>query len=118
VKATDNGVPARSSSQWITISVKEPPPPAKEPVKFDVASQSVVTALLSGKNRPPEAWVLSKTDGKNFTLRKGDPLKLGGIEGFVTEVGANYVEFETQGRRWLVGLDESIADAYQRGQTD
>lgn len=117
LKATDSGLPPKSSTQLLTINVKEPPPPAKEPVKFDVASQSVVTALIVGKNGP-EAWVHSKTDDKKFYLHKGDQLKLGGIEGKVMDVGANYVEFETESRRWVVGLDESIADAFNRGQID
>jgi len=117
VKATDSGFPPKSSTQLLTINVKEPPPPAKEPVQFDVASQSVVTALIVGKNGP-EAWVHSKTDDKKFYLHKGDQLKLGGVEGQVMEVGANYVEFETASRRWVVGLDESIADAFNRGQVD
>jgi preprotein translocase subunit YajC len=51
-------------------------------------------------------------------LQKGDTLKLGGIEGLVTDLGTNYIEFETEGRRWLVGTDESIADAFKRGQVD
>lgn len=117
LKATDSGLPPRSATQLLTIVVKELPPPAKEPVKFDVASQSVVTALIVGKNGP-EAWVHSKTDDKKFYLHKGDQLKLGGVEGQVIEVGANYVEFETESRRWVVGLDESIADAFNRGQID
>jgi hypothetical protein len=117
VKATDNGIPAKSSVQTLTIKVTEPPPPVKEPIKFDVASQTMVTALIVGKNGP-EAWVHSKTDDKKFYLHKGDQLKLGSVEGQVVEVGANYVEFETDNRRWVVGLDESIADAYSRGQVD
>jgi hypothetical protein len=117
LKATDSGLPPKSSTQLLTINVKELPPPAKEPVMFDVASQSVVTALLVGKNGP-EAWVHSKTDDKKFYLHKGDQLKLGGIEGKVVDIGLNYVEFETESRRWVVGQDESIADAFNRGQID
>jgi len=117
VKATDSGIPARSTVQSLTINVKELPPAAKEPVKYDIASQAMVTALITG-SKGPEAWVLSKTESKTFYLRKGDDLKLGGVQGKVLEVGANYVEIETEGRKWLVGLDESLADAFSRGQTD
>ncbi|MCF7963103.1 MAG: Ig domain-containing protein [Pirellula sp.] len=117
VKVTDTGIPAKSALQTLTLSVKEMPPPAPPANKFDVASQATVTALIVGRSGP-EAWVLSKTDDKKYYLRKGDQLKLGGVQGQVIDVGANFVELETEGRRWLVGLDESLADAYKRGQED
>ena len=117
VKITDTGIPARSTVQTLTVNVKELPKPEKEPIKFDVASQAIVTALIVGRSGP-EAWVLSKTDDKKYYLHKGDQLKLGGVQGQVIDVGANFVELETDGRRWLVGLDESLADAYKRGQED
>ncbi len=117
VKVTDTGIPAKSALQTLTLSVKEMPPPAPPANRFDVASQATVTALIVGRSGP-EAWVLSKTDDKKYYLRKGDQLKLGGVQGQVIDVGANFVELETDGRRWLVGLDESLADAYKRGQED
>jgi hypothetical protein len=40
------------------------------------------------------------------------------VIGKVVAVGANYAEFESDGRRWTVGLDESLADAYRRSQID
>jgi hypothetical protein len=116
VKATDSGIPSRSAFQSLMINVKEPKAP-KEEIKFDVASQSFVTALLSGRDGP-EAWVESKTETKTYHLRKGDTLKLGGVEGKVTEIGQNYMELETSGRKWTVALDETLADAYTRSQTD
>lgn len=117
VKVTDSGIPSRTAQQTVTFKVKEVPTPPPPPVQFDVASQAMVTALIAGKNGP-EAWVLSKTESKTIYLRQGDQLKLGGVEGKVIEVGSNFVEFETAGRRWLVGLDETLADAYSRGQND
>jgi hypothetical protein len=72
--------------------------------------------LASGK--VPEAWILSKTESKTYQLKKGDQLKLGGVEGQVIEIGLNYLELDTKGRRWTVGLAENIAEAYSRGQSD
>lgn len=118
VLAKDTGVPSRSITKALTIKVSEPPPPKKEAPKFDIASQAFVSALIMGSNGVPEAWIRSKTDSKTFYLRKGDQLKLGDVVGKVEEVGANFLELETEGKRWLVGLDESLADAYQRSQTD
>ncbi len=117
VQATDNGIPKKSSTQLVTVKVNPLPPVPPPPIQFDVASQAHVTALIVGLNGP-EAWILSKTESKTYKLVKGDQLKLGGVTGLVKEVGANYLELETEGRRWLVGLDESLADAYSRTATN
>lgn len=117
VRASDSGIPARSSVQMISIRVAEPPPPAKEPPKFDVASQAYLTALISD-TRGPAAWVRSKTEGKTLQLRKGDDLKLGNVIGKVIDVRPDFLELETEGKRWTVGLDESIADAYKKSIDD
>ncbi len=117
IQATDSGIPRKSSTQSLTIKVTPLPPPPPSPIQFDVASQALVTALIVGRNGP-EAWILSKTESKTYKLLKGDQLKLGGVTGLVKEVGANYVELETDGKRWLIGLDETLADAYSRSKTD
>jgi len=51
-------------------------------------------------------------------LREGENLKLGDIQGKVISIGANFIELETEGKRWTVGLDEPLADAYKRGLED
>ena len=117
VQVTDNGIPRKSSLQSLTINVKPLPPAQKPPVQFDVASQAMITALIFGGDAP-EAWIQSKTESKTYKLRKGDQLKLGGVNGLVKEVGANYMELETEGRKWVVGLDESLAEAYARSKSD
>jgi len=117
VQATDNGIPRKSSTQSLTINVKPLPPTPPAPIQFDVASQAMVTALIVGRSGP-EAWIYSKTESKTYKLAKGDQLKLGGVTGLVKDVGANYVELETEGRVWLIGLDETLADAYSRSTTD
>lgn len=118
--ATDNGIPQGWSTQKLVIEVVDPvkppdPPPA--PPKFDVASQAEVSALVAGRNGP-EAWVRSKLEGKTFYLKVGDELNLGEVHGKVVSVGANYMEVETEGKRWTVGLDESLADAFKRMNID
>ncbi len=117
VQVTDNGIPRKSSLQSLTIKVNPLPPAQKPPVQFDVASQAMITALMFDGDAP-EAWIQSKTESKTYKLRKGDQLKLGGVNGLVRKVGANYVELETEGRKWVVGLDESLAEAYARSKSD
>ncbi len=118
-RVTDTGIPSRSAEQELTISVVDPPPmvePKKE-VKMDVASQAEVSALVAGRDGP-EAWVRSKLEGKTLNLKVGDKLTLGSVEGTVVAIGANYMELETSGQKWTVGLDESLADAFRRMKVD
>jgi hypothetical protein len=117
IVATDSGIPVKSSKQLVTVKVKEPPPPEKPIPKFDIASQATLTGLLAGQDGL-EVWVFSKTESKTLKLREGDELKLGDIVGKVLKIGANYIEVETDGKRWTIGTDESVADAFKRGQID
>ena len=117
IVATDSGIPVKSSKQQVTVKVKEPPPPEKPIPKFDIASQAKLTGLVSGREGP-EGWVISKTEGKTLRLREGDELKLGDVVGKIVKIGATYMEVETDGKRWTIGTEESIADAFKRGQID
>lgn len=112
----DSGIPQGWNTQKLTIEVVEPPPPpppAKVPPKFDIASQAEVSGLVAGRNGP-EVFIRSKLEGKTLNLKVGDKLSLGSVEGTVVNIGANYIEVETEGKKWTVGLDESLADAYRR----
>jgi len=120
LRAIDSGLPSTFAEQKLTIVVIDPPPPIEPPKpepKMDIAAQAFVSALLAGREGP-EAWVRSRLDGKTIYLKKGDKLSLGSVEGTVVGVGANYIELETDGVTWTVGLDESLADAYQRMKAD
>ncbi len=117
VKATDSGLPSKSATQLLTIQVKPPPPPRVEPPKFDVASQAKLTGLVTD-GVGPEAWIFSLTEGKLHKLREGAEMVLGDVKGKVVSVGANYMEVETDGRKWTIGLEEAVSDAYKRGMID
>lgn len=119
IVAKDTGIPAMSSLQKLTIDVQEPkaaPPPAKEK-NFDIAAQAEVTAFLASGGKA-EVWIHSKTDSKVYNLKVGDDLKLGSVTGKIIAIGATFAEIETDGRRWTVGQDESLADAYRRSDID
>jgi len=117
--AKDDGIPFRTSSQTVSIKVIDvPPKPPEDKPKFDVASQSFVNAFLTGVKGQPEVWIRSKIEDKTLQLKIGDELKLGGVVGKCTAIGATYAEFETEGKRWIVGMDESLADAYRRMEVD
>ncbi len=75
---------------------------------MDVASQAQLSGLVTGRDGP-EAWVQSKLEGKTINLKVGDKLSLGSVGGTVVAIGANYLELETDGKKWTVGLDENLA---------
>jgi hypothetical protein len=115
--AIDTGIPQQRSEQDLTIEVVDPPEPEKPAPKLDIALQAEVSAFVT-REGVPEAWIRSKLEGKTVYLKVGDELSLGSVQGKVVAVGANYMELETSGKRWTVGLDESLADAFRRLSID
>jgi hypothetical protein len=101
--------------------IDPPPPPAPkvEEPKFDPATQSRVSAVLGGR-KGPEAWIRSMTDGKTFELAVGDDFELGTIKAKVVSINLkeSFVELETDGRRWTVGMDSTLTEAFAKSQVD
>lgn len=122
VRATDSGLPAKSSDYTLAFKVVDPPPPptkVEEPPKFDPATQSRVSAVLGGREGP-EAWIRSLTDGKTIELSVGEDFELGTIKAKVVSINVkeSFIELETEGRRWTVGMDDSLTDAFEKSKLD
>jgi hypothetical protein len=95
VAVSDDGLPSKSKSQTIKVSVKEPPPPEKvveAPKKpsFDLAKYTVLTAVLSVNNNA-EVWLLVQPTGETRKLQTGDSFEIGSIKGEVSEIGIDDV---------------------------
>jgi hypothetical protein len=119
VAVKDDGLPAMAAEETFLISIVEKPDPPEVVVEkeYDKAKQAFVTAFLSGR-KGPTVWVKSMLEGKTLKLVKGDQLEIGDVKGKIIEIGATFVELETDDRHWLIGMDESVADAYQRSMID
>lgn len=122
VRAQDDGWPRQATEEKLTLKVQDPPEPEKpepEPPKFDAASQAFVSALLSGRSGP-EAWIRSRTEGKTLYLSEGSDFAIGSLKGKVVSINLkeDYVELETDGSHWTVGMDVSLADAYAKSRID
>lgn len=122
VRATDDGLPAKSADYKLAFKVVDPPPPPAptvEPPKFDAASQSRVTALVGGRDGP-EVWVRSLTEGKSFQLSEGEDFEVGSIKAKVVSINLkeSFAEFETDGMRWLVGMDSTLKEAFEKSKAD
>jgi hypothetical protein len=121
VEASDTGWPSAVTTEKLVFHVKDPPPeePKVEPPKFDVASQAFVTGLTSGRDGR-KLWIRSRTDGKSFTLGEGSEFELGTIKAKVISINTkeDYATLETDGIRWTVDMETSLADAYRKGLED
>ncbi|MCR9294535.1 MAG: hypothetical protein NXI32_17595 [bacterium] len=122
VEAADNGWPSAVTTEKLVLNVKEPPKPpepVQEPPKFDVASQAFVTGLTSGRDGR-KLWIRSRTDGKFLTLGEGSEFELGEIKAKVLSIniGEDYALLESDGMRWTVDMETSLAEAFKRGMED
>lgn len=118
IEAIDDGLPAAKTQQKVVLKVVDPvavEPPKVEP-QFDVASQAYVSALLGGRERN-EVWIRSKTDNKYFVAVKGDDISVGSVKGKIIDVNVEeqFAELETEGRRWILSMDDvSLQAAFKR----
>lgn len=120
IRVSDEGYPPAASTKRLALKVTErppAPPPAPTQPEFDKATQTRLTALISGRDGP-QAWFTSRLEDRTTVLGVGDKLDMHGIIATVVEIGSSYVELESGERRWTIGQDESLADAYRRGQID
>lgn len=122
VSATDSGWPRASTEEKLVVSVVDPPPPEEkkpEPPKFDTATQTYLTGLTGGRTGK-KVWIRSRTDGKSLELKEGSDFELGSVQAKVIEINLDedFVELESEGRRWILDMDMSLAEAYRKSQVD
>lgn len=121
VRATDSGFPAMSTEKTIKLVVKE-----KEKVvetvaepKFDAATQAFVTAVVNGATGP-QAWIHSRTESRRIDVTTGDEIEVGTIKAQVVSINVSesFIEFETDGAHWTIGMDTSLAEGFKKSQID
>lgn len=120
VRATDSGFPVKVAEQKIEIEVVDPPPPpapVAEKPKFDPATQTFITGIVSGR-KGPEVWLFSRIENQTTNAAVGDLIELGKVKGKLVEIGKDFIVVETEGRRWTAGMDESLAEAFNRSADD
>ncbi|QDT03270.1 hypothetical protein K227x_16520 [Rubripirellula lacrimiformis] len=113
VRATDNGYPARTSEQKLLVKVVDPPPPPKsapEKPKFDDSTQTVLTALVQGRDEWM-AWMHVRTRDQTLRLRVGDAFEIGTLKGEVVEVTPKFVMLEIDGRRFSLKPAGNLSEA-------
>ncbi|MGB7329548.1 MAG: cadherin repeat domain-containing protein [Rubripirellula sp.] len=120
VMVTDNGYPARTTEQKLTVKVVDPPPPPTpepEKPKFDDATQTVLTGLVKGRG-DWEAWMHVRTRDKTLKLRVGDKFEIGTLKGEVVEVTRRYAVLEIDGRRFNLEQSGNLSEAAKAAEED
>lgn len=122
IKATDKGWPRSSSEQKLTLQVIDPPKPEEPkppPPKFDVATQAFVSSVTSGRSGPI-ASIRSRIEGKTIDLSMGTEFEIGAVKAKVVDINPSqgFIELESDGVRWTIDLDTSLADAFAKSKID
>jgi hypothetical protein len=96
VRATDDGLPAKSSLEKIKISVVEAPPvvaetPKKKKLDFDPAHHAFLSAILQ-TNGKWQIWVTVRTEGKILRFEEGDKISVGSINAVVKAIRPDEAE--------------------------
>jgi hypothetical protein len=119
--AGDVKVYAQALSQRNLFAAYSPPPPSPPrppiaisppsspplPPPFDASRFAYLTAIVGSPDRL-EAWIHSRTEGKTYVLREGDVFQIGLLRGKLARLELRSAEIEAEGRRWRVGIGESL----------
>jgi hypothetical protein len=121
IEAEDEGWPRQLTKETLVLRVIDPPKaePVVEKPKFDEASVSFVSGItgdLTGK----KAWIRNRMKGETLRLAEGEEFEVGTLKAKIISINMseNYVEMETDGRRWTVGMEMPLAKAYEQSQID
>jgi hypothetical protein len=117
VIGTDDGLPARTVEQFVSVTVSDPPKeePKAAPVEFDEAKQAILTALIRS-NDQWVAWISIRTKGKVLKVTAGDKVEVGPWKGQVVDVTQRLLEIEVDGKRWTLTPGQSLADGKKNSE--
>lgn len=119
VRATDDGLPAKSSKdEALVISVEEPPPPeppAPTKLAFDDARHTILSAVIdiSGDS---QVWLHVRPRGQTLKLGVGDKFEVGSVKGVVTSIGLGDFTFESDGKERRLSKGGSLVQAVAEPQ--
>ncbi len=119
VRVTDDGYPNRTTEQKLLVKVGDPPPPPEPPAvkpMFDDSTQTVLTALVQGRD-DWTAWMNVRTKGKTLKLRVDDEFEIGSLKGKVIEVTPRFVLLEIDGRQFELKPAGVLSDAAKRSES-
>lgn len=121
VRATDKGLPAKTSEiTKVTISIREPAPPREvrvEPPKFDFANTAFFIASVEVGGQP-EAWVKRRESGETLKLHIGDVVSIGSIKGKIVRISLKELELAEGNERLTIQAGKALSSASFSTQAD
>lgn len=101
------------------VDPPKPVEPAPPPPKFDVATQAFVSSVTSGRTGTA-ASIRSRIEGKTIDLSAGTEFEIGSVKAKVVDINVSeqFVELESDGVRWTIDMDTSLADAFAKSKID
>ena len=108
VKVTDNGLPAKTVTKKVAVTVNEkpkprPPTPMPEPPKppvFDVAQLAFFTSTVQVNDRV-EVWIHRRDQGDILKLPLGAQIEIGDVKGKIHNVDQRYLTILTADKQLL-----------------
>lgn len=121
VRAVDNGWPRQSTELALTLKAIDAPVAEKPKTTptLDPAKQAFLTGLVTGRSGA-QGWIRSKAEGLSIDIFEGAEINIGSITATVVSIHIkeDYIELETDGTRWTVDMNTSLAEAYENSQVD
>ncbi|MBX3420573.1 MAG: hypothetical protein KF752_03350 [Pirellulaceae bacterium] len=119
VRAVDDGWPRRQAEMTLSISSVEPPAQPQPAPTLDPAQQAYLTGIVRGRTGA-QGWIRSRAEGLSIDIYEGADIKIGSVSAKVIQINAkeDFVELESEGKRWTVDMNTSLAEAFRNRQLD
>lgn len=122
VAVTDDGIPARTSTGEISVTITDPPPPPKVVVrppdppdppkpKFNVAKYTVLSFIAKGRDGREFAWLYQRPTDKMVKRAVGEEFEIGLMTGKITSIENGRVTFESEDKQYELNLGDILAEA-------
>lgn len=113
ISATDDGLPAKTTTEKLIVTVGDAPaPPPPRTAEFDEAKFTVLAAVIDNSGTS-EIWLHIRPRDQDAMLKLGvgDSFEVGSVKGTVKSIAGSSFVFESDGRLMRLGTREFLANA-------
>jgi hypothetical protein len=112
IAVTDDGIPARSATEKLTITVGEPRPedPPPRTLAFDEAKFTVLSAIVE-RSGTSQIWLHNRPRDRMVKLGVGDSFEIGSVRGVVRSIGSDSFVFDSAGKLHKLEIRMTLSQA-------
>jgi hypothetical protein len=113
IAATDDGLPAKTTTERLVVTVGDAqPPPVTRTLAFDEAKYTVLAGIVE-KNGVRQVWlhVRPRSENQMLKLGVGERFEVGSVHGVVKSIGLTEFVFESEGKLKKLESDEVLVNA-------